>query len=279
MIDRRRGRRLRNEAELPPELRDLDRELRSLRIEERPSFGPELEAKLAREWERIPRRRSGRFVRFALAASLGGLMVVGLSVPSARAAISRFIQAVIREEPRESAAPEPPAVTDLQAEDPGALEDAELSTRTVVAPPPVDPEQPPLERSSEWPPPESGMSFPEILDRETAEARIRRFYPDSLQRAGIGGTIRLLLWVDSAGEVDHIQMRRGSGILELDRAALLAARELHFSPARRFGEPVGTWVEFEVHFVPPPLPDGPSGDPGGGKRRDSISEGTPLPVG
>lgn len=45
------------EPVLPPELAGLDAELSSLRYEERPSFGPELEAELAREWMSLRGRR------------------------------------------------------------------------------------------------------------------------------------------------------------------------------------------------------------------------------
>jgi len=43
--------------DLPPELAELDGEFSSVRYEERPSFAPELEAELTREWSALQGRR------------------------------------------------------------------------------------------------------------------------------------------------------------------------------------------------------------------------------
>jgi TonB family protein len=64
--------------------------------------------------------------------------------------------------------------------------------------------------------------------------------------------VSLLLWVNEDGSVDHVQMSRGSGVDELDRAALGAAPELRFRAGMRAGLAVGTWVEFDVVFEPSP---------------------------
>ena len=96
-------------------------------------------------------------------------------------------------------------------------------------------------------------TLPAMADRTGTEALIRRHYPDELERLGVGGSVRLLLWVDESGAVDKVQMARGSGIPGLDRAALGGiARELRFRPATSRGENVGTWVEFDVVFLAEP---------------------------
>jgi protein TonB len=104
-------------------------------------------------------------------------------------------------------------------------------------------------------------SYPEILFREEAEEVIASFYPTALQRAGVGGSVKLQLWVDASGRVDHIQMREGSGYQSLDLAAMRAATQLRYRPATRDGIPVGTWVEFTVNFVPGSQQGGGHPDP------------------
>ncbi|NIP57724.1 MAG: hypothetical protein GWM92_05820, partial [Gemmatimonadetes bacterium] len=90
-----------NHGNEPPEgLRALERELQSIRIEERASFGPELRAELERAYrEGLPGETvgAGRPVRTLLAASLGGLLVAGLLVPQARAGLVRFLGSVGQE--------------------------------------------------------------------------------------------------------------------------------------------------------------------------------------
>ncbi|MFC1575911.1 hypothetical protein ACFL5A_04650 [Gemmatimonadota bacterium] len=84
-------------ASLPPELQQLDKELSAIRIEERSSFAPELEGELIRAWKAMPAERSAVRpfrMRTLLAAGLAGLMVAGVSVPSARAAIADLARTV-----------------------------------------------------------------------------------------------------------------------------------------------------------------------------------------
>jgi TonB family protein len=230
--------------DLPPELAALDDELSSIRYEERPSFAPELEAELAREWGTLHGRRYWP-VRQLMAAAVAGLLLIGMGVPSARAALVRFVGTLgaLIGEPSGVSAPSPvpePSVTFPSPSDPAA--------GLLVAP------QPPM-----VPIPESTGSgrfavmeatFPELLDRSSAEALIRRNYPMPFQRAGIGGVVGVLLWVDSTGTVGFVNLGKSSGVPDLDRAALQVAPSLRFEPARRQGRAVGTWVEFDVRFEP-----------------------------
>lgn len=240
-------------ASLPPELQKLDQELSAIRIEERPSFGPELKRELARAWQRIPAAGSGaprRWARTLMAAGLACLMVAGVAVPSARAMVAQLIRAVVeeafpaRETPPTAPEPELPGI---QIQEPVTLPADAGEERTL--PPSVTEEEGDLSGPVEaFSPPL--ITFPEILRRDEAERLISLRYPLALQRAGVGGSVRLMFWVTEAGRVESMQMREGSGYLSLNRAAMLAARELRFQPATRNGEPVGTWVEFVIHFVP-----------------------------
>ena len=77
---------------VPDELRSLDAELSSIRYEERPSFGPELQAELSQEWDRLESRRRTSFRPFP-AAVLVALLLMTAAVPSARASLVRLIGA------------------------------------------------------------------------------------------------------------------------------------------------------------------------------------------
>jgi protein TonB len=78
-------------------------------------------------------------------------------------------------------------------------------------------------------------------------------YPPDLYAQGVGGTVELLLYVDSAGVVvpDSIRIHRPSGQGALDSAALAAAPKLQYSPATRNGRPVATSFLQPIHFRHP----------------------------
>lgn len=236
--------------EFDRELSRLHEELDSIRIEERPSFGPELRTELERVWVEAP--RSGpRWPRQLIAASVGALFLVGLSVPAANGALARFLEAVqghpqVVEENAADEAPAPRADAAPPAREP---------ERSVApAPPPA----PSLDLArGDTPEPVRGTTFPELLDREASESLVERYYPDDLQAAGIGGTVWLRLWVDRDGRVAEAEVARTSGFERLDRAAVVAAPRFRFVPATRLGDPVATWVEIPVVFEPPAVEERP----------------------
>ena len=256
-------------ATLPPELRDLDRELSAIRIEERESFGPELEGELLRVWRKAPfegGRSSGTWKRTLLAACMACLMIGGMAVPAARASVARLVRNVLEEAAPRLFSPAPePQLPEIRVFEPETEISQEATANAEMSAPVVDLDEPAAQ--------DDGASFlhaeysyPEILYREEAESIIASFYPTALQRAGIGGSVKLQLWLDASGRVDHIQMREGSGYQSLNLAAMRAATQLRFRPATRDGTPVGTWVEFTVNFVP--------GDQqGGGDAEPSPREG------
>ena len=82
-------------------------------------------------------------------------------------------------------------------------------------------------------------------------------YPPALFAQGIGGSVELLLFVDSAGVVfpESTRVQRSSGHAPLDSAALAAAPRLRYSPATRNGRPVATSFLQPIHFRHPGKPD------------------------
>jgi TonB family protein len=241
---------------LPPELAELDTELAGILLDERPSFGPELRNELAREWARPrPLRRLG-WMRHAAAACLAALAGVAVAVPPARASLAGGIDRILDSLRGEAVATEEEVVVDLPAGEAPPL-DRELieppsprESRAAAVPEPSEEEA----SGGVLPPFQPGrFAYPRLVDPSEGRAVALRHYPADLQQAGIGGIVRLLLWVKEDGSVDspRIPEQGSSGVLELDRAALRAAPALRFLPALRAGMPVSTWVEFDMVFEPP----------------------------
>ncbi len=227
---------------LPPDLAELDQELRELEMAERPSFAPELQAELEAEWARRRSRPPSGWLRHAAAAAAVTISVLGLSVPPARASLVDGLQRVL-----EVLAEPQGVVVELPEADEAPARELEPVTPALLGGGRVQsPALPPFV------PTVSGlMTIPQLLDRDADVKVARRHYPRHLQLAGIGGTVDLALWVDSTGAVDHVQLSGSSGTDELDQAGLRAARELRFLPLTRDGRPDGTWVEFALTFRPP----------------------------
>ena len=247
-----------------PDLARLDRDLREIVIEERSSFAAELRAELATEQARLlsgtlPYSGWARPAR--LAAAVVGLLAAGaLLVPTARASLVRLLLPVpVRVDPvteAESVTVDPfgdPTVPEVAQED-GML--PELETRD-NAPAPLP--EPDVTGVLDGPSPLT-PTLPDVLNREQARRTVTEEYPVALQEAGIGGVVRLLLWVRTDGISETPKIRSSSGVPGLDLAAMRAARSIRFVPATRSGLPVGTWVEFSIRFVPDAL--GPQPDPG-----------------
>lgn len=236
------------EVELSDDLKALDAELSSIRYEERPSFGPELRAELARVWaEEGGVRPASGFRRNLIAAGLAALLVGGAAVPSARASFVRLIgvlsqQSVEVERPAEPLPAPAEALVDEGApvvvaveEEPAlmAMPAAVVSEEPTVATVPV-------------------LVAPEMIDRARAERLLQDAYPMQLQRAGVGGTVWLRLWIDETGLPSDARISRTSGISELDETALEVAPRFSFLPALQDGRRLGTWIQFPVLFEPDP---------------------------
>ena len=78
-------------------------------------------------------------------------------------------------------------------------------------------------------------------------------YPVAQYLRRMQGNVTLRLFVDAAGRVvsDSTRIERPSGIQAFDSAALAAATELRFRPARRRGIAVPVALLFPVHFRHP----------------------------
>jgi len=251
-----------SDERLPPELRRLHEELSSIHIEERASFGPELRAELERIWAEEPdeetREPAVRRTPALLAALLGGLIVVSMAAPQARAAFGDLFLTVQSEVQTLLEEPEDPGVPEVVMDRPEMEAEAPVN-------------RPPARRAARNAGPATtavvgsgSNAFPDIADREQARTVIEVFYPDDLQSRGVGGTVGLTLRVTEDGTVDGVRLLESSGVPELDEAALDAAQLLDFRPAVRDGVPTATWVRFGVEFRPPtPAVEGEGAGPTG----------------
>jgi TonB family protein len=183
-----------------------------------------------------------------MAAGLVGLMIAGVSVPSARAAVFEFVRTVAAEVLPDLFPLEPePRLPEIEALVPVPVS-PEPRTEVVVVSPvgsheEVEAPNPDLPTISHV-----ETTFPEIISQREAAAMIASRYPRELQEAGVEGSVKLQFWVGEEGALENIQIREGSGSQQLDYVAMRSARELKFRPATRNGVPVGTWVEVNIHF-------------------------------
>lgn len=76
-------------------------------------------------------------------------------------------------------------------------------------------------------------------------------YPTAALRSGTEGTVMLRIAVDANGVPTDIGYARRSGDRDLDRAALQAAQDWRFRPARRDGRAVASTVNVPVRFTLP----------------------------
>lgn len=243
----------------PDDLVRLDREMRGIAVEERDSFGEELRARLVDEHRRrhrawaFPRRAVPRRHHLVAAAAVVALLTFSLGVPPVRASLARLLGLPVAGEP------EPARIAPERATPPSSGVDGAgqwEGTASLTAPRPRRglSESPDIAQ----PPP---ATIPHLVDPDEARRTVAKEYPPLLQRAGIGGTVGVLVRVDPDGRPDSPQVVTSSDVAQLDRAALRATRGLRFAPATRGGRPVGIWVEFSIIFRPETEAPGPGSGP------------------
>ena len=78
-------------------------------------------------------------------------------------------------------------------------------------------------------------------------------YPPALFDQGIEGTVILRLYADTAGALinDSTRVQESSGFPALDSAAVAAAPNLRFAPARHDGKPVAASFLQPIYFRHP----------------------------
>lgn len=231
-----RQRRLGVERPAPGEIGVLERALHELSIEERRTFGPELRSELVKEYGRMRRAggRSSAARRLWWACAAGFMLAIAgvLSIPQTRSAL---LQPFRTDAPMVRGSVEG-AGSPGAGSAPNRIGAFALSSRLpaegFVA---VD---------------SALATLPVLADRSAARRIVAEEYPRELQERGIGGTVRILAWINPQGATELVQIDGSSGMAELDQAAVRVARALRFQPATRLGVAVGTWLAVPIRFMP-----------------------------
>jgi TonB family protein len=108
------------------------------------------------------------------------------------------------------------------------------------------------------PPPANSSSLePPALEFDPGVA-----YPDSALATGFREivSVDLVLELDATGTVKNAVLEK-PGLTAFDEAALGAAKNVRFRPAKRNGTPIAARVRLRYVFEPPPLPPAPAAEP------------------
>ncbi|HEY3379137.1 MAG TPA: energy transducer TonB [Armatimonadota bacterium] len=82
-----------------------------------------------------------------------------------------------------------------------------------------------------------------------AETRGVAYYPKDAENSGREGTVTILVSLNSAGEVDGVDVSESSGAADLDQAAMRAAKRSRFKPSVRDGKPVSSTAHLIYTFA------------------------------
>ncbi len=74
-------------------------------------------------------------------------------------------------------------------------------------------------------------------------------YPKNAEKKGIEGTVGLRVLVTKRGTVDKVEIETSSGNLQMDEAAVKAARKTRFRPAVKDGQRVAMWINYPIQFA------------------------------
>lgn len=89
-------------------------------------------------------------------------------------------------------------------------------------------------------------SMPEIIGGIEAIQR-NISYPETAKDDGMSGTVFILAYVDTEGDIAHIEVANGVRD-DLDLAAIEAVKSVKFIPGKKDGVPVGVRVGIPIHF-------------------------------
>lgn len=73
-------------------------------------------------------------------------------------------------------------------------------------------------------------------------------YPEMARMAGIEGTVTLWVFVSAGGNVEQVQLYASSGVSSLDEAAMNAAWNTRWTPARNNTVPAAVWTTLQYRF-------------------------------
>jgi len=89
---------------------------------------------------------------------------------------------------------------------------------------------------------------PELRDPAAALRIVERYYPPLLKDAGVGGSVVVGAFIDTAGRVQDVRLLRSCGNQSLDYAALQAVSLFEFTPALNRDQKVAVWIKQPITF-------------------------------
>ena len=98
--------------------------------------------------------------------------------------------------------------------------------------------------------PQEAFDVPPVPDGGMRAFISRLDYPADLRRRRIGGTMRVSITVDAAGQLQDVRVIQ-SADPSLDRIVISAIRKTRWTPALKHGVPIAAKVSFPLTFKSP----------------------------
>jgi TonB family protein len=91
---------------------------------------------------------------------------------------------------------------------------------------------------------------PRLTNGAQMDSVRQHVYPKELKARGIGGRVEVGVYVTADAKNTKIRVTKGSGIRELDSAAVKVARAMKWDPALNGTKPVSAYIKFPIKFGP-----------------------------
>ncbi len=183
------------------------------------------------------------------------------SVEEKKEEVEEKVEEKIEEKVEEKVEEEKPEekVEETVEEKPEEKEEEEEKVEEIPAPPPPPPKPPESKPPTPKPPaPKPPPPVPQLPQKAPVQGAvdapprprqtIRPRYPQSARRRGEEGDVVLSLHVTSLGRVDRVDVLSSSGFPDLDKAAVKAAQEARFTPARSGRKSVDATARLTLTF-------------------------------
>jgi protein TonB len=92
------------------------------------------------------------------------------------------------------------------------------------------------------------IEFVPYEERPVMTREVKPDYPAIGREAGTEGTVQLMVYVGTDGKVKNVFVTGPMEIDAFNQAAVDAAYQCQFTPAKMSGVPVGVWISLPMHF-------------------------------
>jgi len=200
--------------------------------------------------------KTRRYFEYSLVGSLVLVLLAFMFFPNVETGNSgpMHSQEVVNieeiENTRQEVKPPPPPKPQIPIEAPSdeVIEDVDISSELDLGeqmepPPPPKPPKEDLEDES---------YFAVVEDLPKIQGGLQAIqdkvvYPEFAVRAGIEGTVHLLVYIDKKGRVTKVEVLKGIGA-GCDEAAIEAVKKVKFTPGKQRGKPVNVKMSIPIRF-------------------------------